>query len=174
MNRYSVQVLGIFAHLDTFTRAIRTLRSSGYREITVFSPVPRHEIEEALEGGRSPVRFFTLGGGLLGCITGFVLTIATSLHYPLITGGKPIISIPPFLVIVFELTILFGALGTILGMLLNIQLPRLSLEPGYDPRFSVDRFGLRLRCERDHAEAVEKILRSAGAEEVRREEDLPG
>lgn len=173
MSRPVVEVLGVFAHLDALTRAIHSLRSSGYREITVFSPVPRHEIEEALEGGRSPVRFFTLGGGLLGCITGFVLTIATSLHYPLITGGKPIVSIPPFLIIVFELTILFGALGTILGMLLNIQLPRLSLEPGYDPCFSVDRFGLRLRCGQEHVEAVEEILRSVGAEEVRREEDLP-
>ena len=145
MSRRSAMVLGIFAHLDALTAAIRALRDSGHREITLFSPVPRHEIDEALEGGRSPVRFFTLGGGILGGLTGFVLTITTSLHYPLITGGKPIISIPPFLIIVFELMILFGALGTILGMLLNIQLPRLTLEPGYDPRFSVDRFGLRLR-----------------------------
>lgn len=173
MSRPSVRVRGVFAHLDAFTRAIRALRSSGYRQFTVFSPVPRHEIEEALHGGRSPVRFFTLGGGILGGITGFVLTIWTSLHYPLITGGKPIISIPPYLIIVFELTILFGALGTILGMLLNIQLPRLSLEPGYDPRFSVDRFGVWLRCSQDDVEAVEEILRSSGAEEVHREEDLP-
>lgn len=173
MSGRSVEVLGIFAHLDAFTRAIRSVRSSGYRDITAFSPVPRHEVEEALQGGKSPVRFFTLGGGLLGCITGFVLTITTSLHYPLITGGKPVVSIPPFLVIVFELTILFGALGTILGMLLNIQLPRLRLEPGYDPCFSIDRFGLLLRCGQEHAEAVEKILRSAGAEEVRREENFP-
>ena len=173
MSGRSVEVLGIFAHLDAFTRAIRSLRSSGYRDITAFSPVPRHEIEDALQAGRSPVRFFALGGGLMGCLTGFVLTISTSLHYPLMTGGKPIISIPPFLVIVFELTILFGALGTILGMLLSIQLPRLSLEPGYDPRFSVDRFGLWLRCSQEHGEAVEVILRSSGAEEVHLEEDLP-
>lgn len=172
MSRPSVMVVGIFAHLDSFTRALRSLRGAGYREITLFSPVPRHELEEALERGRSPVRFFTMGGGIAGALTGVVLTVTTSLHYPLITGGKPIISIPPFLVIVFELTILFGALGTILGMLLNIQLPRLSLEPGYDPRFSTDRFGLRLLCGRDHAETVEKLLRASGAEEVHREEDL--
>ena len=173
MSGRSLMVVGIFAHLDAVTGALRSLRGAGYREITVFSPVPRHEIDEALQGGRSPVRFFSLGGGILGGLTGFVLTISTSLHYPLITGGKPIISIPPFLVIVFELAILFGALGTILGMLLNIQLPRLTLEPGYDPRFSVDRFGLALGCGRGDVEAVERILRSAGAEDVRREENLP-
>ena len=167
MNRETVQILGIFAHLDIFTQAIREMRRLGYNNLTVFSPVPRHEIEEALEGEKSPVRLFTLSGGILGGLTGLILTIATSLHYPMITGGKPIVSIVPFLVIVFELTILFGALATILGMLINIRLPRLRLGSGYDPRFSEDRFGLGVRCVGDEAERVQDFLRRAGAEEVR-------
>ena len=162
-----VRILGIFAHLDTFTRAIRDLRHSGYDDLTALSPVWRHEIEEALGARKSPVRFFTLVGGLFGGATALILTIATSLHYPLITGGKPIISVPPYLIIVFELVILFGALGTILGMLINIRLPRIRLEPGYDPRFSEDRFGLWVRCGADEAYRVQDLLREAGAEEVR-------
>lgn len=166
-----VRIIGVFAHLDTFTRAIRELQRLGLDDFTALSPVPRHEIEEALDRKKSPVRFFTLMGGLLGGTTALILTIATSLHYPLITGGKPIVSIPPFLVIVFELTILFGALATILGMLINIRLPRIRIEPGYDPRFSEDRFGLWVRCSADQAQRIQELLRVAGAEEIRHERD---
>ena len=56
----------------------------------------------------SPVRVFVLVGGLLGCLSGFALPIYTVLDWPLITGGMPLISIPPFVVIAFELTILFA------------------------------------------------------------------
>ena len=168
MSRGSRELLAIFTHLDALLRAIHQLRDAGYRDAGVFSPVPRHEVEEALARGPGPVRHFTLIGAILGATTGFVLTIATSLHYPLITGGKPIVSIPPFLVIVFELTILFGALATILGMLLNIRLPRLKLRPDYDPRFSEDRFGLWVRCEEKDFDEVRALLRGAGAEEVHR------
>jgi mono/diheme cytochrome c family protein len=162
----SRELLGIFTHLDALLQAIHRLRDAGYRDSGVFSPLPRHELEEALARGPSPVRLFTLVGAILGAATGFVLTIATSLHYPLITSGKPIVSIPPFLVIVFELTILFGALATILGMLLNIRLPRLRLQPDYDPRFSGDRFGLWVRCQGDQIDAAQRILHSCRAEEV--------
>ena len=166
MSSDSRKLLGIFTHLDALLQAIHQLRNAGYRDAGVFSPMPRHEVEEALARGPGPVRHFTLIGAILGATTGFVLTIATSLHYPLITGGKPIVSIPPFLVIVFELTILFGALATILGMLLNIRLPRLKLEPDYDPRFSEDRFGLWVRCQEDQIEAAQRILHSCRADEV--------
>lgn len=166
MSSGSSELLGIFTHLDALLQAIHQLRDAGYRDAGVFSPIPRHELEEALAMGPRPVRVFTLVGAILGAITGFVLTIATSLHYPLITSGKPIVSIPPFLVIVFELTILFGALATILGMLLNIRLPRLKLQPDYDPRFSEDRFGLWVRCQGDQIDAAQRILHSCRAEEV--------
>jgi hypothetical protein len=170
MTQSTVIWLGTFAHCDTFLAALRQLEEQGFRQVTVFSPIPLHEVEEVLKQGPSPVRYFTLGGGILGALTGFVLTIATSLHYPLITGGKPFVSIPPFLVIAFELAILFGALGTVLGLLLNIRLPRLHPEPGYDSRFSEDRFGLRVRCPVAQSDAVSALLQTCGAEEVHREE----
>ena len=171
MSEQTITVIGLFAHYDTFMTALRCLKEHGYRQVTGFTPVPLHEIEEVLEQGPSPVRFFTLGGGILGALVGFALTIATSLHYPLITGGKPLVSIPPFFIIAFELAILFGALGTILGMLLNIRLPRLHPEPGYDPRFSADQFGLRVRCTAEQSAAVSELLQTCGAEEIRRAEN---
>ncbi|MFQ5802953.1 MAG: DUF3341 domain-containing protein [Candidatus Methylomirabilales bacterium] len=166
MSDRAVKVVAIFAHLDSFIGAIRSLRELGYQEVVAVSPVPRPEVDEAMGAGRSPVRVFTLVGGVLGAATGLVLTVATSLYYPLMTSGKPIISIPPFLIIIFELTILFGALATILGMLLNIRLPRVSLESAYDRRFSDDRFGLWVRCPEDQINAAQSVLNGCGAEEV--------
>jgi molybdopterin-containing oxidoreductase family membrane subunit len=164
----SAGLVGSFRHLDSLLEAIKRLQQAGHRNLRTLSPVPLHAIDEALEKPPSPVRYFTLIGCLLGGITGLVLTIATSLHYPLITGGKPIVSIPPFLIIVFELTILFGGLLTLGGMLLNARLPRVHLLPAYDPRFSEDRFGLWVRCEAKDFDVVGQLLRSTGAEEVHR------
>ena len=104
-------VLGVFAHVDTATRAIRELRARGMRSIATYSPVPLDEFEEALTGHglpRSPVRLFTLVGALTGTASGFALTIWTALKWDLITGGKPVVSIPPFVVIAFEMTILWA------------------------------------------------------------------
>lgn len=162
----AIGLVGNFRYLDSLLEAIEELRCAGFTDLQSLSPVPRHEIDEKLERPPSPVRFFTLAGCLLGAATGLTLTIATSLSYPLITGGKPIVSIPPFLVIVFELTILFGGLLTLGGMLLNARLPKVGIGPAYDPHFSEDRFGLWVRCaDRDH-KAVTALLKNAGAEKV--------
>jgi hypothetical protein len=159
-------LVGSFRHVDSLLEAIEQVRAAGYRDLQALSPVPHHAIDEALEKPPSPVRYFTLIGCLLGCLTGFTLTIATSLYYPLITGGKPIVSIPPFLVIVFELTILFGGLLTLGGMLLNARLPKVGIEPAYSPRFSGDQFGLWVRCSDKDYDAVTALLKRAGAEEI--------
>ncbi len=165
----STSVVGVFAHVDATVRAIRDLRARGFSDFTVYMPVPVEEVEEAVEHGRpvSPVRLFTLVGGLTGTATGFGLTIWTSLKWDLVTGGKPVISIPPFVVIAFELTILLGGLCTLLGLLLLGRLPKFRPSPGYDPRFSVDRFGIAVRCPTEMAEAVRQCLTAAGAQEVR-------
>lgn len=162
-------VVGSFRHLDSLILAIEQLKKAGYRELQALSPVPHHSIDEALEKPPSPVRVFTLIGCLLGAIAGFTLTIGATLHYPLIVGGKPIVSIPPFLVIVFELTILFGGLLTLGGMLLNARLPRVHIGPAYNPRFSEDRFGLWIGCEEKQYDEVERLLENAGAEDVVRD-----
>jgi Protein of unknown function (DUF3341) len=159
-------IVGSFRHLDSLILAIKQLKNAGYQELQALSPIPHHAIDEALEKPTSPVRIFTLVGCLLGCITGFTLTIAATLHYPLIVGGKPIISIPPFLVIVFELTILFGGLLTLGGMLLNARLPGVHVGPAYNPQFSEDRFGLWVRCENAQHDEVKRLLQSAGAEDI--------
>ena len=164
------EVLGVFAHVDTTVCAIRELKNRGFQAVSAYSPVPLEELEEALTGHglpRSPVRLFTLVGAITGTASGFALTIWSSLKWNLITGGKPVVSIPPFVIIAFELTILLGGLCTLLGLLVTAKLPKLGGSPRYDPRFTVDRFGVEVACAPGDVRAVQEILRHAGAEEVR-------
>jgi len=162
-------VVGVFAHVDTTVKALEELKAKGYHDLEVYTPAPIHEIEDVMERDRpvSHVRLFTLIGGLTGTASGFLLTIWSAMQWGLVTGGKPIASIPPFVVIAFELTILFGGLATVLGLVLLGRLPRLRPSAGYDPRFSNDRFGVAVQCAPGRGGSVAAILRGAGAEEVR-------
>ena len=166
----AINVLGVFAHVDTTLDAIRKLREKGFSELTVYTPVPVEEIEDEIEKVRplSKVRLFTLCGALTGTATGFFLTIWTSLQWELVTGGKDPVSFPPFVIIAFELTILFGGLATLVAVLLLGRLPKLTPSATYDPRFTVDRFGVAVACPAETADQVRSLLTAAGAEEVRR------
>ena len=68
-------VLASFLHVDAAADAIRALRARGIRNMVVYSAAPNHELEEALEHRVSPVRLFTLIGGLTGCAAGFGMTL---------------------------------------------------------------------------------------------------
>lgn len=166
----TASVLGIFAHVDTTVQAIRDLRAQGFSDLTVYSPVPVEEIEHEVEKVRplSKVRLFTLAGALTGTATGFFLTIWSSLKWELVTGGKAPVSIPPFIIIAFELTILLGGLASALAILVLGQLPRLRPSVTYDPRFTLDRFGVAVACPPDRVGSVQSVMTAAGAEEVRR------
>jgi molybdopterin-containing oxidoreductase family membrane subunit len=162
-------VLGVFAHVDTTVHALEELRAKGYHDLEVYMPVPVHEIEAVIERDRpvSPVRLFTLIGGLTGTVSGFTLTIWSAMQWGLITGGKPVVSIPPFVIIAFELTILFGGLASALGAIVLGRLPRFRATRAYDPRFTNDRFGVAVHCAPDRGPSVREILTRTGADEVK-------
>jgi len=159
--------LGVFDGVDAAARAIEHLRAARLRGITAFSPMPSHDLEHALHAGESPVRIFTLVGGLTGTASGFALATWTSLDWPLVTGGKPIISIPAWVIIAFELTILFGALSTILGLFIQMRLPNRNVMQIYDPRFTSDHFGVLITPPAGREAEVRQILQESGATEIR-------
>lgn len=164
---YEPGLLGIFAELDATVAAIDRLKAAGMHDLTVYTPAPRHEIEHALHTPESPIRLFTLVGGLTGTATGFALPIWTSLDWPLVTGGKPIISLPPFVIIAFELTILFGALSTIAGLFITARLPRFRSRVIYDPSFSSGNFGIFVAVPEARVAEARAALSESGALEVR-------
>lgn len=155
-------LMASFDYLDATVAAIEKLREEGFEEITAFSPFPEEEIEHALGYGASPVRLFTLVGGLTGAATGFALTIFTAVDWPLVTGGKPIVSVPAYVVIAFELTILFGVLATVIGVLWNMRIPNLKTSVVYDPEFTASRFGVYVTAAEDRLAAARAILEANG------------
>ena len=82
-------VIGAFSELDSTVHAIEDLRKQNFSDLTVYTPTPRHELEEALQAPPSPVRRFTLIGGLLGVTFGYWIAIWISDYWPLGVGGKP-------------------------------------------------------------------------------------
>lgn len=166
----TANVLGVFAHVDTTVEAIRQLRAKGFSDLIVYTPAPVEDVEAEVERVRplSKVRLFTLIGGLTGTATGFFLTIWSSLIWSLLTGGKAPVSYPPFVIIAFELTILFGGLSTVLAILVLGRLPKVKPSLTYDPRFTLDRFGVAVTCPAERADTVKSLLTASGAEEVRR------
>jgi molybdopterin-containing oxidoreductase family membrane subunit len=165
-------VVGVFAYVDTTVRALEELRAKGYHDLTVYTPLPVHEIEDVLDRDRpvSRVRVFTLLGGIVGLISAWLLTQWTAMKWGLFVGGKPPIGFPvspPYIIIMFEMLVLFGGIATLIGMVVLARLPKFKPSPAYDPRFTNDRFGVAVHCAPERAPSVREILRSAGAEEVR-------
>ncbi len=162
-------VIGAFRELDAAVHAVEELRKARVGDLTVYTPTPRHELEEALGSPPSPVRRFTLIGGLLGVTFGYWIAIWTSEYWPLVTGGKAIGSWIPYTIIGFEVMVLVGALSTVFGMFYVSRIPRLTMTVGYDPRFSHGDFGVWVECPPDKLQAAEETLRRNGAVEVRGE-----
>jgi len=162
-------VLGAFRELDAAVDAIESLKEKRLGEIQVFSPTPRHELEHAIDAPHSPVRRFTLIGGLAGLTFGYWIAIWVSDYWPLVVGGKAIASWVPYTIFGFEVMVLVGALSTVVGLLINARVPRLTMTVGYDPRFSHGDYGVWVACSPEKASETEALLREHGAVEVRSE-----
>jgi hypothetical protein len=163
-------IKAVYKHLDCLVDGVHALKQAGYRDMHVMTPFPRHEVEELLyEGEPSPIRWFTLLGGMTGASVAFTMASLMSANWPMIMpGGKPLVSVPPFIVITFEGTILWGSLFTFIGLLLFCRLPARELPAEVkDPRFSNDHFGIVLeRVGAQDAAKVKSILSHSGAIEV--------
>lgn len=162
-------VVGEFSRIDNTRLAIRTLKSQGHdTNLELFSPFPDHSLEEEMYRGkkRSPVRRFTLLGGLTGCLSAFLFTSWMSIDYPLRVSAKPLVSIPSFVVIAFECTILLGAIFTLLAMFHFSKIPGLFSNPGFRRVFTEGTFGLAVRVSKEQSENVKKELERMGAKAV--------
>ena len=168
MNKNNQNILGIYTYVDVLVDAIKKLRAEGFENLRVFSPVPNHEIEDALDTGKEPskVKYFTFCGAILGALVGVCFTVLTSLDWPIVTSAKPIVSIPPYMIIIFECMILIGGLSTFLGLLINSRLRKDTPPELYDERFSDNKFGILVNCNSDDLEKIENILRDFGTDEV--------
>lgn len=160
--------LGLFHDPESALEAAGELKRAGIGQPELMSPIPLHGAEEVLGPKKSVIRRFTLFGGIFGCLGGFTMAAGTAVLYAHPTGGRPIIAIPPFLIISYEMTILFGILATVLGFLISARFPAMRKRI-YVPESAVDKFAVTVACDDDEAfDRAEAILHEAGANEVRR------
>ncbi len=159
-------VLGQYDTLKGTVAAIEQLRGAGHRDIEVYSPIPAPEIEEAMDIHSSPVRIWALVGAITGCVTGVLLTAGTSLAYPLVTQGKPIVSLPPFVVFMFELTVLLTGIFGLLALLIHTRRPVIKMDAAYRASFSVDRWGIFVRTGEDLRDSAKTLLKDTGALDI--------
>jgi hypothetical protein len=165
-------LLASFDFLDDAVDAIKELRKAGFSDdLTAYTSYPDHHIEHAMGYGQSPVRVFTLVGGLTGTAAGFAFPSFASMDWPLVTGGKPILSIPAYVIPAFELTILFGALSTVIGLFILSRLSNPAPTVIYDPEFSAGRYGLLVRAGGSRADEARSILQKHQPVELREGSD---
>jgi hypothetical protein len=132
-----VGLLAEFATEDALIGAVAETVRAGYRRVETFSPYPIQEIAKLLRIRSHAIGWLSLAGGLFGFFGALAVEVLTSLNYPINVGGRPLLAWPAFIVIDFELMILFSVLFPVVGMLYLNGLPRL-----HHPLFGTPRFGL--------------------------------
>ena len=159
--------LGLFHEPRSALAAAGTLKGAGFATPELMSPIPIEGVEEVLGEKRSVIKRFTLFGGLIGGLSGFALAAGTAVLYVHPVGGRPIITIPPYLIITYELLIFFGILFTVLGFFISARLPAFR-DRVYVPETAVDKLAVTVACDdEEHFRRAEAILQEAGAEQVR-------
>jgi hypothetical protein len=137
-------IYGLMAEFDAPEKvlaAAERVSAEGYTHIDAFTPFPMEELTDALKIKHTKLSLFVLCCGIAGCLGGFFLQyFASVIDYPLNIGGRPLNSWPQFIPITFEMTILFSAIGAVVGMIFRNGLPK-----PVHPVFNVDRFELATR-----------------------------
>jgi len=166
---------GLIAEFDTaaaILRAAEKVRDAGFRRWDVFTPFPVHGMDKAMGVKNSMVGWFSFIGGVTG-YTGGMLMIwyMNAYDYAIPVGGKPMFNpfsaFPPS----YELTILLGSFGALLGMLFLNRLPRLHHPLLKHQRFALathDRFFIVIECDDPKYSETEtrQLLAAAGSRQI--------
>jgi len=157
-------ILGLFSDIDKPANALDKLKDSGFDEsdLDILTDTPYPEGTFGEQHTSHKLFRFPLIGAACGFAFGLLITAGTQLAYPLVTGGKPILSIPPMVIIMYEGTMLGAILMTILGILIESRLPRLIMG-AYDERITEGHVGITVVCSEDNVPKARTILESAGA-----------
>jgi hypothetical protein len=162
-------VMAVFKGETELIKATQSVREKfGLTKFDVFTPYPVHGLDSAMGLKRSWLPWITFGAGLSGTISALALEIWTSaIDWPINVGGKPMISLPAFIPITFELTVLFGGLATVGALFYVCGIPDLAPKILH-PRITNDRFVLFVpSTETNYKEQeVTQFLKTFNPEEV--------
>jgi len=167
--------IGLLAEYDTpraIFHACEQIRDAGFRRFDAYTPFPVHGLDKAMGLGPSYLPWLVLIAGITGATLAMWLMIWTSAYdYPLNIGGKPTFSIPAFIPITFEVTILFSGLTAVFGMFALNGMPTY-----HHPLFDVAKFAkatddkffvmIEKRDKRYDRESVKSFLNQTGAKSI--------
>lgn len=164
-------VMGEFATPEALVAATQAMREKGFADLDTYSPYPLHGGSEALGLPRSKVPLIAAGAALTGLVTAFSFqTWMSAVDYPLNVGGRPLLSLPSWFPIMFELTVLLSAFGIFFGLMALSRMPQ-----PYHPVFENEAFrsasthGFWISVGEGHGanlEEAQKQLSSLGATQV--------
>ena len=165
-------IVGEFETPERLKLAAEEARHAGFKVMDAYSPFPIHGLSEAIGFRDTKVPWTVFIFGLIGVTCGYSLQFYTSvIDYPMNVGGKPLNSIPAFIPVSYECTILFAAFSAAIGMFVYNKLP-MPYHPIFNAknfeRASQDRFFLAVEATDPSydADKIEKIMKSNGALEV--------
>ena len=165
-------ILGLFEDANYAAEAGDALQRAGVDQqdydFLTDAPYPEGAFGERPERHRLYV--FPLLGALVGLTIGIMLTSMTQMAYPLVQGGKPILSLPPMAVVTYESTMLSAIIFTIIGIMFESRLPKLKMGL-YDTRITEGYIGVLVSVEEEQLSEVSAILSQAGAVDVVRESE---
>lgn len=132
-------IYGVMAEFEDPTSLVNAAREAyqqGFRKLDAYTPFPIEELHEVLHLHKNKLPLIVLIGGLLGGFTGYLMQyFVTVIYFPINIAGRPLHSWPSYIIITFELTILFGSIAAVLGLMGLCGLPM-----PYHPTFNVPRF----------------------------------
>ncbi|MGZ3690125.1 MAG: DUF3341 domain-containing protein [Pseudobdellovibrio sp.] len=161
---------GIFLTEAKVLTAANKVRESGFIKFDAITPYPVHGMEEACGIKRSTIPYYAFVAGCVGLASATALVYYTSVtDWPLNIGGKPMFSLPAFVPIMFELTVLFAALTSVGTLFAFAGMPKID-PPVIDKDLTCSKFAIFIP-ENDvgySADRVEKLLKDLGADEVKK------
>jgi hypothetical protein len=161
-------LLALFEDIDPAAEAIGKLHEMGVtdEQINVISGVPVMERMLGRPLQWTNVSRLALGGAVAGFLFGAFLNWGTPSLYAVPVGGQPILPVPPGLILLFEMTMLFMLLSTFLGVFLDSYFPNYRpLE--YVPEVSDGKIAVFFKCPQDEQEKFIEALRESGAESIK-------
>ncbi len=162
-------LVGIFDDEDVLIHAVENIREKGVKIKEVYSPFPVHGLDEALGYRRSrlPIASFMFG------ITGTSLALFTQIwmlgfDWPMIIGGKNHVSLPPFIPVTFEFTVLLAAFGMVGTFLIVSDMKPYKWPRQYDNRSTDDKhvMAIDLAANKIGKDDIQRILKENGASEI--------
>jgi hypothetical protein len=163
-------IVGVFEDEDVLLDAVQKVRSNGVKIHEVYSPFPVHGLDEALGYKRSRLPIAAFLFGMTGTALALIMQIwMLGYDWPMIIGGKNFASLPPFIPVTFEMTVLLASLGMVGTFMIASNMKPYGWPRQFDVRSTDDKHVMAIDLAANNrlsSDNISQLLKQAGASEV--------